>query len=69
MLRCAASLVIAAYVQVRLIPWDLRALPLGLFTMSSKSIHYSTFYKFINNDQKDLKFIKRKLIVELIKKF
>jgi hypothetical protein len=31
MLRCAASLVIAAYAKVRLIPRDLRALHLELF--------------------------------------
>jgi hypothetical protein len=32
MLRCAASFVIAAYAEVRLIPHDLRALPAELFT-------------------------------------
>ena len=32
MLRCASSLVIAAYIDVRLIPQELRALPLELFT-------------------------------------
>jgi len=31
MLRCAASFVIAAYVKVRLIPQDLRALPAEFF--------------------------------------
>jgi hypothetical protein len=36
MLRCAASLVIAAYVKVRLIPRDLRALPPEHFTALSK---------------------------------
>jgi hypothetical protein len=35
MLRCAASLIIEAYEKVRLIPRDLRALPLDLFTRSS----------------------------------
>ena len=35
MLRYAASLVIASYVKVRLIPRDLRALHLDLFTRSS----------------------------------
>jgi hypothetical protein len=44
MLRCAASFVIAAYVQVRLIPHDLRALPAKLFTQPSFSAHFSTFY-------------------------
>jgi len=34
MLRCAASLVTAANVKVRLIPPALRALPLELFTRS-----------------------------------
>jgi len=31
MLRCAASFVTAAYVEVRLVPQDLRALPAELF--------------------------------------
>jgi hypothetical protein len=47
MLRCAASFVIAAYVQVRLIPHDLRALPAKLFTQPSFSVHFSTFFMFI----------------------
>jgi hypothetical protein len=34
MLRCAASLIIAAYVKVRRIPRALRALPLEPFTSS-----------------------------------
>jgi len=38
MLRYAASLVIATYVKVRLIPQDLRALPLELFTRPSKIV-------------------------------
>jgi hypothetical protein len=32
MLRCAAFFVTAAYSQVRLIPQNLRALPMALFT-------------------------------------
>jgi hypothetical protein len=36
-LRCAASLVIAAYFYVRLIPQDLRALHLDLFSLPSGS--------------------------------
>ena len=36
MLRCATSFVIEAYDKVRLTPQDLRALPLELFTSSSK---------------------------------
>jgi hypothetical protein len=43
MLRCAASFVIAAYVKVRLIPHDLRALPAELFTQPS----FSAFYEFV----------------------
>jgi len=39
MLRCAASLVIATYGKVGLIPQDLRALPLDLFTKPHKSRH------------------------------
>lgn len=34
MLRCAASIVIAAYVKIRLIPLYLRALPLGILQSS-----------------------------------
>jgi len=39
MLRCAASLVIATYEKVGLIPQDLRTLPLELFTKPHKSRH------------------------------
>jgi hypothetical protein len=39
MLRYAASLVIATYEKVGLIPQDLRALPLELFTKPHKSRH------------------------------
>jgi hypothetical protein len=45
MLRCAASLVIAVYAKVSLIPRDLRALPLDLFTRSSKNLHQLTFLR------------------------
>ena len=41
MLRCAASLVTAAY-----------ATPLELFTRSSKSLSFETYYEFISNDIK-----------------
>jgi len=50
MLRCAASFVIAAYAEVRLIPQDLRALPAELFTKPSKLAIFSTFYDFIKFD-------------------
>ena len=43
-LRCAASFVIAAYFYVRLIPQDLRALHLDLFSLPSDS-------DFLRNDQ------------------
>jgi hypothetical protein len=39
---CASSLVIAAYVYIRLIPRDLRALPAELFTKPFKA-----FYDFL----------------------
>jgi hypothetical protein len=39
MLRCAASIVIAAYVTMRLIPHDLRASPAELFTQPSILAH------------------------------
>ena len=41
MLRCASSLVIAAYAKVRLIPQDLRALPAAF--LRSRHI-FSTFF-------------------------
>jgi hypothetical protein len=40
MLRCAASFVIAAYIQVRLIPQALHALPAALSAKSSISAHF-----------------------------
>ena len=50
MLCCAASLVIAAYAEVRLIPRDLRALPAELFTKPSKFASFLTFYETNNNN-------------------
>jgi hypothetical protein len=50
MLRCAASFVIAAYAEVRLILQDLRALPAELFTKPSKLVIFSTFYELIKFD-------------------
>jgi len=47
MLRCAASFVTAAYTWVRLIPQDLRALPLELFT---KPYDFA-IYKFIRTGE------------------
>jgi hypothetical protein len=41
---CAAPFVIAAYYNVRLIPHDLRALHLELFSLPSRLM---TFYEFI----------------------
>ena len=46
MLRCAASLIIAGYVKVRLILWALRALPLELFTRSSLSQIFTVLSSF-----------------------
>jgi hypothetical protein len=46
MLRCAASIVIAAYAKVRLVPQNLRALPAELFTQPSHSAHFLNFYGF-----------------------
>jgi hypothetical protein len=43
--RCASSFVIAAYVYVRLIPQDSRALHLELFTGPST---LATFYQVVN---------------------
>jgi hypothetical protein len=45
MLRCASSLVIAAYFYVRLIPQDSLALHLELFTVPS---FFATFYEVVN---------------------
>jgi hypothetical protein len=44
MLRCAASFVIAAYVQVLLIPQDLRALPQGAFYAA---VVFGSFFDFL----------------------
>jgi len=44
MLRCAASFVIAAYDQVRLIPQDLRALPAELFY---EAVVFGAFFDFL----------------------
>ena len=49
MLRCAASLITAAYTKVGLIPRDLRALPLELFTKSSENSNIC-FYWSIKYD-------------------
>jgi hypothetical protein len=46
MQRCAAFSIIAAYVQVRLTPQDLCALPAELFTQPSLSAHFLAFYWF-----------------------
>ncbi len=46
-LRCAASFVIAAYFSGRLIPQDLRALHLELFTLPSDS----EFYEIIMSEK------------------
>jgi hypothetical protein len=45
--RCAVSFVIAAYVKVRLIPQDLRALPAELFIKPSFLANFSTFFEFV----------------------
>jgi endonuclease-3 len=51
MLRCAASFVVATYGQVLLTPQDWRALPAELLTKPSFSVHFSTFYEFVMNDE------------------
>ena len=53
MLRCASSFVVAAYAQVRLTPHDLRALPQGAFYVAVIVAHFSTFYEFVINEEKD----------------
>ena len=50
MRRCAASFVIAAYLKVRLIPQDLRALHMELFTKSSTSETYYEAISFRRNN-------------------
>jgi len=45
MLRCAASFVVAAYVEVRLTSHGLRALPAELFTKPSNLDRFSTFFR------------------------
>jgi hypothetical protein len=46
-LRCAASFVIAAYFSVRLIPQDLRALHLNLFSLPSDSDFLRNHYYWL----------------------
>jgi hypothetical protein len=50
MLRCAASFVTAAYVHIRLVSQDLRALPAELLTKPFQRRHFSTIYEFFNHD-------------------
>jgi hypothetical protein len=45
MLRCASSLVIAAYGKVRLIPLDSRALPAGFLRSHPLFKAFATFYE------------------------
>ncbi|MBA4397473.1 MAG: hypothetical protein C0394_08840 [Syntrophus sp. (in: bacteria)] len=47
MLRCATSIVIAAYVHVRLIPQDLRALPAAFLQSRPETGVFMTFYEFV----------------------
>jgi hypothetical protein len=50
MLRCAASFVIAAYEKVRLIPHDLRALPVEFLVQPSNRDSFLTFHESIKID-------------------
>jgi hypothetical protein len=50
MLKLLASFVIAAYVQIHLIPQDWRTLPAELFTRQKFSAHFSTFYEFLKSE-------------------
>jgi hypothetical protein len=47
MLRCASSLVIAAYTKVRLIPHDSRALPAAFLQSRPIFIAFKTFYETV----------------------
>jgi hypothetical protein len=48
MLRCASSLVIAAYDKVRLIPQDSRALPAAFLRSRPIFTIFKTFYRVVN---------------------
>jgi hypothetical protein len=48
MLRCASSFVIAAYVTVRLIPQDSRALPAAFLRSRLQFKIFATFYENVN---------------------
>jgi len=48
MLRCASSLVIAAYTRVRLTPQDSRALPAAFLRSRPVSTTFKTFYGVVN---------------------
>jgi hypothetical protein len=50
MLRCASSLVIAAYGKVRLIPQDSRALPAAFLQSRPIFTTFKTFYEIVNVD-------------------
>jgi len=58
MLRCASSLVIAAYTEVRLIPQDSRALPAAFLRSRPIFKTFKTYYEAVNpsstNDRKRL---------------
>jgi hypothetical protein len=45
MRRCAAAFVMAVSAKVRLIPQELRTLPLALFTKPSKVEHRDAFFR------------------------
>jgi hypothetical protein len=48
MLRYAASPVIAAYIYIRLIPQDLRALPAERFTKPLQNKLFTTIYEIVS---------------------
>src|SRR4030042_180555 len=49
MLRCASSLVVAAYAKVRLTPQDSRALPAAFLRSRPKFKAFTTFYEFVKS--------------------
>jgi hypothetical protein len=63
MLRCASTLVIAAYAEVRLIPQDLRALPAAFLRSRPIFATFKTFYEVVKTLTEG--FLSRRLTISL----
>jgi hypothetical protein len=58
MLRCASSLVVAAYGKVRLTPRVSRALPAAFLRSRPKFKAFATFYEVVSDDREGILFYK-----------